>query len=473
MQDRAARRGDAGRDAPGLPDAGPPLRSLLEELPAGAYTCDPDGRITYFNRRAAELWGRSPELDSPEDLYCGSFRLYAPDGAPIPHDRCWMALALEDEAGYNRREIVIERPDGRRVTALAHANPLYDESGRLQGAVNVLVDISDGKRAEEQARFQAQLLEQVEAAVIATDARGVVTHWNRRAEETYGWSRDEALGRRISELTVGPEDAAVAAEIMARVNAGETWEGEFVARRKNGAPVPVHVTDSPLHDERGAVVGIVGVSTDISGRKMLEASLSEIRSAERSRISWDLHDVVLQDLTAALQGMQAAQTEARQSGKDIGLVQEVAALRRVVESLRNVIYDLRLEGRQPFVRAVEALVELNRQMSPQREVTLRVAADVPTDLPEGKKVELLRIVQEALANARRHSGAGAVGTTLRAERGRITVEVADDGAGFDPSAAQGGVGISSMRERALALGGRLDVRSRPGEGTTVRAEVPL
>ena len=125
------------------------FRSLLEKLPAGAYTCDPDGLITYFNQYAVQLWGRSPKLNDPVDRFCGSFKLYTTDGAPIAHDQCWMALALRDRLEYNGHEIVIERPDGQRRTSLAYANPIQDESGNLIGAVNVLVDISDRKLAEE------------------------------------------------------------------------------------------------------------------------------------------------------------------------------------------------------------------------------------------------------------------------------------------------------------------------------------
>jgi PAS domain S-box-containing protein len=126
-----------------------PFRAFLERLPAGAYTCDPDGLITYFNQHAEQLWGRSPKLNDPIDRFCGSFKLYAMDGSPITHNQCWMALALQNLREYNGHEIMIERPDGRRLTALAHANPIHNETGRLIGAVNVLVDISDRKQAEE------------------------------------------------------------------------------------------------------------------------------------------------------------------------------------------------------------------------------------------------------------------------------------------------------------------------------------
>jgi len=124
------------------------FRALMEAFPAAAYTCDTDGYITYFNRRSIALWGRAPKLHHADDRYCGSFRLYSPDGTPVPHDQCWMALALRDGKEYNGHEIMIERPDGSRWTALAHANPIYDETGEIAGAVNVLVDITDRKEAE-------------------------------------------------------------------------------------------------------------------------------------------------------------------------------------------------------------------------------------------------------------------------------------------------------------------------------------
>jgi two-component sensor histidine kinase len=124
------------------------FRRLLEKLPAGAYTCDPEGLITYFNQHAVQLWGRAPMLNDPVDRFCGSFKLFSTDGSPLAHDQCWMALALKMAKEYNGHEILIERPDGQRLTVLAYANPIHDESGQLLGAVNVLVDISDRQRAE-------------------------------------------------------------------------------------------------------------------------------------------------------------------------------------------------------------------------------------------------------------------------------------------------------------------------------------
>ena len=327
------------------------FRRLLEKLPAGAYTCDPEGLITYFNQHAVQLWGRAPKLNDPTDRFCGSFKLFSPDGSAIAHDQCWMALALKKNKEYNRREIVIERPDGQRLSALAHANPIHDESGKLLGAVNVLVDISDRKRAEE--------------------------------------------------------------------------------------------------------------------------ALFEIREAERRRIARDLHDVVLQDLAGALQGLQATQLESEASTRGTDLRPEIEALRTAVGSLRNAIYDLRLEGSQPFVRAVESLVELNRQLAPEREIKLTVRDGFPPELPDGMAVAVLRVLREALVNVRRHSDARRVEVVLLKDQNRAQAQVTDDGRGFDPASVREGVGLSAMRERALELGGKLEVESKPGGGTTIMVAVPL
>ena len=134
------------------------VRRLLEMLPAAAYTCDARGLITYYNRRAVEVWGREPKLNDVTDRFCGSFKLFTPDGVPVKHEVCWMGLALRDNKAYDGHEIVVERPDGVRTTVLAHANPFHDEHGTLTGAVNVLVDISERKRAEEALRASEERL---------------------------------------------------------------------------------------------------------------------------------------------------------------------------------------------------------------------------------------------------------------------------------------------------------------------------
>lgn len=123
------------------------FRELLERLPAAAYTTDADGLITWYNQHAVDIWGREPKLYDPVDRFCGSFRLFHIDGSPMAHADCWMGLALRNRRAYNGNEVVIERADGSRRIAQAHANPIFDGE-RLSGAVNVLLDITDRKHAE-------------------------------------------------------------------------------------------------------------------------------------------------------------------------------------------------------------------------------------------------------------------------------------------------------------------------------------
>jgi PAS domain S-box-containing protein len=343
-------------------------------------------------------------------------------------------------------------------------------------------NITGRKLAEEQTLFQARLLDQVQAAVIATDLDGAVIHWSAHAERLYGFSREETLGRNISELTVGPTDAGLANEIMERLRSGETWEGEFTVRRKDGSTFPAYVIDSLIHDSRGREIGIVGVSTDITERKREEEERDRLRvreiearsqKEERRRIARDLHDVVLQDLAGTLQSLRLTHLRARGSGLELDLEEELQALRRATSGLRSAIYDLRHERERPFVKSVESLVELNRQLTHGRSTALVIEEEFPKVLPAEVSVELLRVLQEALTNARRHSGARNVEVSLRTEGEAVLAGVNDDGRGFDHSPARTGVGLSAMRERVEALGGNIEVKSRPGEGTRVEVRVPL
>ena len=124
------------------------FRGLLDALPAAVYTTDAAGRITYYNDAAAELWGHRPPLGTSE--WCGSWKLYWPDGTPLAHGECPMAIALKEDRIVRGMEAVAERPDGTRVPFIPYPTPMHDEAGKLIGAVNMLVDITDRKRAEEQ-----------------------------------------------------------------------------------------------------------------------------------------------------------------------------------------------------------------------------------------------------------------------------------------------------------------------------------
>ncbi len=155
------------------------FRELLDALPAAVYTTDAAGRITFYNRAAVEMWGCRPELGQTQ--WCGSWRLYWPDGRPMRHDECPMAVALKENRTVRGTEAIAERPDGTRVSFIPYPTPLRDGSGALIGAVNMLVDITDRKQFEERVMMLAgevvhranNLLAVVQATVRLTEARTV------------------------------------------------------------------------------------------------------------------------------------------------------------------------------------------------------------------------------------------------------------------------------------------------------------
>ncbi|HKU69890.1 MAG TPA: PAS domain S-box protein, partial [Burkholderiales bacterium] len=128
---------------------------VAENLPAAIYTTDPAGVITFYNEKAVEAWGRQPVIG--EDLWCGSWKIYHSDGSPCPLDQCPMAIALKERREIRGEEIIVERPDGSRLWIEPFPTPIFNENGEMTGALNLLLDIGDRKRAEEgQRRAEAE-----------------------------------------------------------------------------------------------------------------------------------------------------------------------------------------------------------------------------------------------------------------------------------------------------------------------------
>lgn len=157
-------------DPRGEPD-GARYRLFLNALAVAVYTTDQAGRITFYNEAAADFWGRRPELG---EEWCGSWRLFWPDGRPMAHDECPMAIALRESRAVRGLEAIAERPDGSRVYFTPYPTPLYDDDGQIIGAVNVLVDVSERRMADEALRAAAHALQVSDA--VRDEFLGLVSH---------------------------------------------------------------------------------------------------------------------------------------------------------------------------------------------------------------------------------------------------------------------------------------------------------
>jgi PAS domain S-box-containing protein len=315
-------------------------------------------------------------------------------------------------------------------------------------------------------------------SIVITDPNqpdAPLVYVNPAFERTTGYTAEEALGRNCRFLQGEDREQPALDGLRAAVRGGQHCTAVLRNYRKDGTLFWNELSIYPVLDEEGGVANFVGVQNDVTGRIRAEEALSEMRRDERRRIARDLHDIVLQDLSGALQSLRLAHLQIKEPGTSFDFEEELEALRRATSGLRSAIYDLRHEKERPFVKAVKSLVELNRQLTPERKIGLIIERDFPEELPGEANVELLRVLQEALANVRRHSGASNVEVRLRKGSGgeEVLAEVADDGRGFDRGSVRAGVGLSAMRERVEGLGGKIEVGSRPGEGTKVRVRVPL
>ncbi len=264
-----------------LPESEQRYRQLLDALPAAVYTCDGNGRVTMCNRAAVELWGREPELG--QDMWCGSWRIYRPDGTPLPLDQCPMAVAIREGRPVYGVEIVIERPDGTRRNILPYPVPMLDDSGKVVGANNMLFDITERKQFEQARARMAAIVESSDDAIIGKDLNSVITSWNRAAERIFGFSSQEAIGQPITML-IPPDRFGEEPDILERIRRGERIEHyETVRRRKDGSLLNISLTVSPIFDERGKVVGASKIARDISERKYAEEE-RRVHALERERL---------------------------------------------------------------------------------------------------------------------------------------------------------------------------------------------
>jgi PAS domain S-box-containing protein len=312
-----------------------------------------------------------------------------------------------------------------------------------------------------------------------TDRAMRVRAWNRGAEAMYGWSRQDMLGR---EPPFVPRDRREATQALCRrvLDNGETVTNfEDVRVTRDGRRIPVAVTLSPVRDEGGAVIGIIGIGKDLSAFMALEERRAALaRLEERDTIAMDLHDDTIQALHGAVLSLAAAERSATRDAECMRVT-----VRQVRDQLNSTIQDLRnyleLRGCQTSRRGLSAgLIAIAKQLRPNPDISVDVDVDEPVAaLVDDVQVvdQLVAIAREATSNAVRHSQADSLAIRLFQEDGQLVMVILDNGRGLDPKAIGGssGRGLDNMLERSGLIDARLRVISPPGGGTEVRLELPL
>ena len=270
------------------------FRELVNALPAAVYTTDPSGRITYYNEAAAALWGCRPDLGNSD--WCGSWKLFWPDGRAMPHDQCPMATAVKKQQAIRGLEAVAERPDGTRVPFLPFPTPIFNASGVFVGAVNMLVDISERKRAEEATQRLACIVDSSDDAIISKDLDGIISSWNSAASRLFGYEAAEVIGKPVTILI--PQDRRdEELFILQQIRRGERIDHyETVRRRKDGGLIDVSLTVSPVRNAQGKIIGASKIARDITKRKReVDAALllaSIVETSDDAIISKNLDGII-------------------------------------------------------------------------------------------------------------------------------------------------------------------------------------
>jgi PAS domain S-box-containing protein len=292
----------------------PQKHALVEIMPSAVFTCDAQGLITFYNQRAAELWGRYPKLHDPEDRYCGSFRLYHSDGSLMPHSQCPMALAVLNGRSTRNEEIQILRPDGTTIIAQVNIDPLVDEKGKPIGAINVFEDITRRKQAEEALRISEERLRlATEAGKIGIFDQDLQTHHSYFSPLYRAITQVQSENLTLPEWLerVHPDDRALVEKTVRNaIASGEPYHYEYRIHWPDGSLHWLEVNGIVVQDEQGRSIRLTGALRDITDRKQFEERLVTLyhlrRQVNRNSALEETYEQALVALERVLQVDRAA-----------------------------------------------------------------------------------------------------------------------------------------------------------------------
>jgi PAS domain S-box-containing protein len=388
-------------------------------------------------------------------------------------------IAAESGRRYGQDDLQLGEELARRAALAVDNAKLFEEAQR---------EINERRWAQEELRGSRDQLEAilrgVAEGIMVQDPSGRVIYANETAARLSGLSSVQEMveappGELLTRYELLDEEGQpfpVDELPGRRALAGEEGAEEVVRFRILATDEErwMVVKATPIFGERGKVLMAVIILRDITENRRAKESLRRVTEAERRRIARDLHDGVLQDLsfTAAAIGMVMLQAGDENLKEHLQTV--IDAVRRGAQGLREVVNDLRLEDEEgrPFIETIESLVRRNRTMARKAKISLYIDERVP-EVPLGETgLQVSRVIQEAITNARRHSGAKEIAVSLRMDGEDLVAEVSDDGRGYGPD-TRPGVGMGSMRERAVLIDGELEIESEPDRGTSVRLRVLL
>jgi PAS domain S-box-containing protein len=485
------------------------FRAMIDALPAAIYTTDAAGRLTHFNPAAVEFAGHVPTLGT--DRWCVSWKLYATDGTRLPHEQCPMAVSLKEGRVVRGAEAIAELPDGTRRWFEPYPTPLQDAGGRLVGGINMLVDITERKRAEEllrnHARQLALITDTAPVFIAYCDTESRFKFVNKAYAARFGLRPEDCVGKRIPDI-VGEQAYASFRQYVDAVLRGEAVEFDVAIPYTGLGERFMHCSYAPEFDAAGNVVGWVAAITDITERRHIEealrASEEGLKEADRRKdeflamLAHELRNPLAPIANAVhLLRHDRSENRVRQQARAI-IERQTARLARLVDELLEVSrittgrIRLHLE-RIAIGGIVERAVETVRPLIEQHRHILAVSLPPAPLWLYADAARLEQVLVNLLNNAAKYTDdGGRIDLTVQSEESDVLLRVRDTGIGIEPELlprvfdlftqaersldrSRGGLGIGlSLVQRLVSMhGGSVVAKSVVGQGSEFTVRLPL
>jgi two-component system, NarL family, sensor histidine kinase UhpB len=405
-----------------------------------------------------------------------------------PGERDLLVQGALAQEGYVQSEVEYRRRDGSHFVASVQVRAVHCGGETfLEGFVEDISSRKDAERALQKSEQQfRQMADTIGEVFWLTSASHALLYISPGYERIWGRSCGELYQNpRLWMEAILPEDLPQVLRDLEELGRGNAAQMEYRIRRPDGTLRWISDRGYPLRDESGVVSFVTGVASDITERKQAEEALKKyarrlivLEEDLRKRIAVELHDDIGQVLTAL--GLNLAHIGNRlalETTVDLGSVLEDSRLltKEIGRRVRQMMVELRPTHLEEY--GLAAAIRSHAEQYAQRTgiaVEVQAAPRFPR-LSAKKEIALFRIAQEALNNVSKHAGAARVTVTLQGSSGLLRLGISDDGRGFvprevAPQPAGSGWGLTIMRERAELIGGRFQISSPPGQGTTVAVE---
>ncbi len=493
-------------------------KELIQNLPIASYFCDREGRILLYNKAAAAIWGREPEIG--KDRWCGSWKVYTKNGNPLPLDLGPMAIAIKEGRIITDQEITVERPNGDKLNIVPHPVPFLDSSGQVKGAVNVLIDITETKKADkilrESEKKYRQIVETAQEGIWVIDEANRTTFVNNKLCEILGYTQDEMMGKDIY-FFMDEAGKQIAVSLMQKKKEGYSDQTHFKYISKSGKEIWTHLSSNPLFDEAGIYKGGLAMVTDITEQRNTDKKLrklnkelaynneeKEILAAELSLSNKELVKTnkelnrfvysVSHDLRSPLTSILGLISFIEEDSREPDTLEQVKMIRSSITRLDGFIKNILnysqnnrtgLETQKiPIKKTIHEIVDSVRNIKEANGISFKV--DIDERHPFYSDWYRFNTVLENLVfNAIKYHTKDVPGRYLKLKgtscREELKLSISDNGVGIDPefhdkifdmfyrlpgTTNGSGFGLYIVKETLEKMQGTIEVQSEKGVGTT-------